>query len=142
MAATGLALPSSVSAQPPAGRRSPFSTPTAVGAAPAVPSTARMIGVSAATQRISATVTLKPADPAGLEAYATAVSTPGNALYRYHLDTARFAAEFGPSPSTIALVQKVLADDGLTTATFARAFGNQFKQYRLAGAPHGPRSSR
>ena len=93
-------------------------------------------------------MTLKPADPAGLEAYATAVSTPGNALYRYHLDTARFAAEFGPSPSTIALVQKVLTDDGLTTdaisanhlsiqihgstATFARAFGTQFKQYRLA----------
>lgn len=113
-----------------------------------MPSTARTIGALAPTQAISATVTLNPGDPAGLEAYATAVSTPGNALYQHHLSTARFAADFGPSGSTIAAVQAALVADGLSpdaisanhlmiqihgsTATFTRAFGTQFKQYRLA----------
>ncbi|MET3807075.1 hypothetical protein ABIB25_004097 [Nakamurella sp. UYEF19] len=144
MAAAGMVGANTASADP----ASPSITPTAVGAAPSVPSTAKTVGVLPATTSIDATVTLKPADAGALESYATGVSTPGNALYRHYLSAAEFAEKFGAPSSTIAAIRSALLADGLNpdevsanhlsiqihgaTSTFASAFGTSFKQYRLA----------
>lgn len=144
---TGMAVESSGSAS--AANANVLSlTPTAVGPTPAIPAGAKAIGALAIASTISATVTLNPADPQALEAYATAVSTPGNALYRHYLTTAQFAADFGPSDAAVASVRAVLLADGLSpeavsanhlsikvhgsTATFSSAFSTQFQNYRLA----------
>jgi subtilase family serine protease len=119
-----------------------------VGERPSVPTGAKAIGVLPAATRLQATVTLEPRSPAALSAYATAVSTPGTALYRSYLTTSQFAARFGPSASTIATVRGILQRDGLrpsavtadhlaveirgTAAQFSRAFGTSFVRYHLA----------
>src|SRR4051794_1861875 len=46
-------------------------------------------------QRIDAKVWLSGRDPKGLDAYAQAVSTPGNAQYRKFLTPQQFNARFG-----------------------------------------------
>jgi subtilase family serine protease len=101
-----------------------------------------------ATTPIQATVTLTPTDPDGLTAYANAVSTPGDALYRHYLTSAQFAVRFGSSPARIAAVRNVLIKDGLHPAVasanglsiriessaglLSRAFGTSFHRYQLS----------
>jgi subtilase family serine protease len=113
-----------------------------------VPIGAKAVGILPATTRLQATVTLEPKSPAALAAFATAVSTPGNAFYGQYLTTAQFAARFGPSASTITAVSSVLQRDGLrpsgvtadhlaieirgTAALFSRAFETGFVRYHLA----------
>src|SRR5207248_6550130 len=70
-----------------------------VGRAPPVPTGAAVLGRLAPTTPISTTVVLKPRDPAALEAYATAVSTPGSNLYHHYLSVSEFRQQFGPTDS-------------------------------------------
>ncbi len=46
---------------------------------------------------VTARVYLAGQDQAGLAAYATAVSTPGNALYRHYLTPPQVMARYGPT---------------------------------------------
>ncbi len=55
--------------------------------------------------------------PDALEAFDTAVSTPGSALYRHYLQAGQFAAEFGPSSATLAAARSWLVSAGLRVGT-------------------------
>jgi subtilase family serine protease len=63
---------------------------------------------------VSARVYLAGQDPAGLSAYATAVSTPDNALYGQYLSPEEVRSRFGPSVAEISAVRAWLTASGLT----------------------------
>lgn len=101
------------------------------------------------TGAISARVYLAGRDSAGLAAYATAVSTPGNPKYRHYLSPAQAGARFGATSAQVAAVRAWLRAAGLrvpqvktgvggyvrvsgSIAQASRAFGVRFGEY------HGP----
>jgi subtilase family serine protease len=59
-------------------------------------------------------VALRPRDPAGLEAFATQVSTPGSSQYGQYLTPTEFAARFGATSSQISEVAASLRTHGLS----------------------------
>ncbi len=65
----------------------------------------------------SATVTvdvaLSPRDPAALDAFVPAVSTPGSPEYHHYLAPGQFASTFGPTAATVAATRAWLASAGL-----------------------------
>jgi subtilase family serine protease len=67
-----------------------------------------------AAARLTARVGLAGRDPAGLEAFATAVSTPGNPLYGHFLDPAQVRARYGPTSRQLWAVRQWLTAAGLT----------------------------
>ena len=58
-------------------------------------------------------VALEPRDPAGLEAFAEEVSTPGSASYGQYVSVPEFAARFGPTAAQVATVRDALLARGL-----------------------------
>jgi subtilase family serine protease len=68
----------------------------------------------AADQKISVAVSLKLHNTAALNAFDTAVSTPGSADYGHYLTPAQFNAEFAPTAAEVAQVRQYLAGAGLT----------------------------
>jgi kumamolisin len=119
-----------------------------VGPVPAIPSGARLEAQSASAP-MQVTLTLRPRDPAGLQALATAVSTPGSPQFRQYLSVDQFVARFGATAAEIAAVENVLHGAGLsvgtvpddhlaisatgTTAQVERAFATTESRVRLAG---------
>ncbi len=118
-----------------------------VGPSPTIPSGA--VPTSAVLPRsLSVSVALKPADSAGLHAYATAASTPGDPDYRDFLTPDEIQARFGPAPSTVDAVRSWLSSEGLivrptsgdgtvipvtgSPAQLATAFDTSFEGYRLS----------
>jgi subtilase family serine protease len=87
---------------------------TRLGTAPTLPLGAHIAGAVAGDTPVHVTVTLQPRDPAALEAFATAVSTPGSPQYRDYITPAQFAQRFGAAPDTVAAVQASLRAHGLT----------------------------
>jgi subtilase family serine protease len=65
------------------------------------------------TGTVTAEVYLAGQDPAGLAAYAAAVSAPGNALYGRYLTAAQLKARFGPSAAQVSAVTSWLTGAGL-----------------------------
>ncbi len=85
------------------------------GTHPAWANESRRVSPAAVTSgTVSARVYLTGQDPQGLSAYATAVSTPGNALYGHYLSPAEVRARFGPSAAQISAVTAWLTGAGLT----------------------------
>ncbi|MGA9393369.1 MAG: S53 family peptidase [Candidatus Sulfotelmatobacter sp.] len=85
------------------------------GTHPAWANDSRRIPQAALTSgTVSARVYLTGQDPAGLSAYATAVSTPDNALYGHYLSPTQVRARFGPSAAEISAVKAWLVGAGLT----------------------------
>lgn len=96
---------------------------------------------------IAVDVVLAPRDGAALSSFATAVSTPGNRLYRHFLDRGQFASRFGPTSTAIATVRRTLRNLGLeagaistnhlllsvetTVGKAESAFGVKIDSYRL-----------
>jgi subtilase family serine protease len=132
-------------AAPAAVRRAPI---TGTHPAWAVP-TRRVAAQVRGTGAIRARVYLEGRDPAGLTAYATAVSSPGNSKYRHYLSPAQADSRFGPSRPQVAALRSWLRSAGLrvpeiktgvggylevsgTLAQASRAFGVSFGDY------HGP----
>jgi hypothetical protein len=119
---------------------------TPVGSAPAIPPGAQVQGAAPATQPVSFDVVLRPRNQAALNAFTTAVSTPGSPEYREFLSSAEYASQFGPTPSTIAGVSSRLRSLGLTVSAVqgsllpvsgsvtkvGSALHTSFRQYRLA----------
>jgi subtilase family serine protease len=66
---------------------------------------------------VNARVYLAGQDPAGLAAYAAAVSAPGNARYGQYLSPAQVQARFGPTSAQIAAVRSWLTGAGLTVTS-------------------------
>ncbi len=100
-----------------------FSTALAAGSAradrvrvgpPPPLASAASAGAVAASLRLHLTVALKPRDPAGLAAYARAVSTPGSPLYHVYLTPHQFAVRFGATPTVVGTVERSLRAHGLT----------------------------
>ena len=105
----------------------------------------RAMGAVAASDKLTIEVWLKPR-AATAESYATAVSTPGNPLFRHFLSPAAYAARFGASKATAASVGSwlksagfsgVAADSGrdyvratAPVSTINAAFNVQLKYYR------------
>ncbi|MBV8463536.1 MAG: IPT/TIG domain-containing protein, partial [Acidimicrobiales bacterium] len=92
------------------------STPTVriAGGVAALPSGAAVLGPTDPGQPVTADLVLRPRDPAALEAFVTAVSTPGSASYRHYLTTAAFRQAFGPTDRSVAAARAWLAGAGLT----------------------------
>jgi subtilase family serine protease len=123
-------------------------TPRPVAAVPAVPRGARALGRVPASRRLDFDIVLRPRDPHGLHALATAVSVPGSPEYRRFLRPAQFAARFGQPPAIVGRVAAALRDVGLppgpisanhlvipvaTTVGRARVIlRTGFERYRLA----------
>jgi subtilase family serine protease len=119
-----------------------------VGQVPPRPAGMRVVGSLAGTTRVPVTITLQPPDPAALQSYATAVSTPGSSDYRHYLSVAAFRARFAPTDVQIAAVRSALSSEGLTpspvsanglvitlsaSATqLSSAFSTSFDQVKLA----------
>ncbi len=81
---------------------------------PDLPNGARALRAVAPTTVVRGDVVLKPRDPAALDAFDTAVSTPGTSSFRHYLAPGEFVREFGPRPSTISSVRAWLAGRGLS----------------------------
>ncbi|HLN15592.1 MAG TPA: S53 family peptidase, partial [Acidimicrobiales bacterium] len=85
-----------------------------VGPAPAVlPHGARTLGSLPADQTVHVDLVLQGQDPAGLDAFTAAVSTPSSPDYRQYLSAGQFAARFGPAPAAVASVGAWLTSAGL-----------------------------
>jgi subtilase family serine protease len=63
---------------------------------------------------VDARVYLAGRNQAGLASYATAVSTPGNALYGHYLTPSQVRAAYGPTSAQVSAVQNWLTENGLT----------------------------
>jgi subtilase family serine protease len=64
--------------------------------------------------QVDARVYLAGADPAGLDAFAAAVSDPRNPRFKHYLTSAQFAARFGPTTTQLDAVTSWLRGTGLT----------------------------
>lgn len=106
VAAATVALPASSSAGP--------EGPVRVGSTPFLAHGARAVGALAADVRLHLTVVLKGRDPAGLAAFARAVSTPGTSVYRDYLTPSQFAGRFGAGHAQLEAVEANLRAQGLT----------------------------
>lgn len=113
-----------------------------------VPGSVR-VGALPPTAVLSLDVFLRPRDPATLERFATAVSTPGSPDFGHYLGPGEFGPRFGATPQTIAAVTKALRSAGLSpgpvsandlsipvradAGTVARGLHTGFEVYRLHG---------
>ena len=70
-------------------------------------------GQVASGTAVTSTIYLSAKDQAGMEAYAEAVSTPGNALYHQYLSTAQYQARFGTTAAQISAVENWVRSAGL-----------------------------
>jgi hypothetical protein len=90
-----------------------------VGAAAQLPPGAQTEGTIAGGRELQLTVALEPRDPAALEEFATAVSTPGSPSFRQYLGVGEFAARFGAAPAHVAAVAAALRSQGLQVGEVA-----------------------
>jgi subtilase family serine protease len=107
-------------------------------------------GAVAGTARVTAQVYLAPrGGEAALDAFDTAVSTPGSPQYGHVLTAAEFHARFDPTAATVASVTRSLTASGLrvtgverfhtylsvsgTAAAAEGAFGTTLRRYRHGG---------
>ena len=87
------------------------------GNAPTLPTGAEVTGPAGASTTITADLALKPRDPAALDAFVSAVSTPGSVDYHHYLVDGQFATEFGPTPATLSAAEAWLSSNGLQVGT-------------------------
>jgi Pro-kumamolisin, activation domain/IPT/TIG domain len=87
-----------------------------VGAAPALPSGARVTGALPGTAEVAGTVALRLRDPAAVTAFIGAVSSARSPAYHHYLARGEFARRFGPSAVAVAAVVRLLRGDGLTVS--------------------------
>ena len=148
------AAPAPAGAQAPAGGARPVA-----GGPERLPRGTRAEGALPATAALSVDVALRPSDPAALEAFDQAVTTPSSPLFRHFLPPGQFAARFGPSAAVIGATRTWLQSQGLVVGPTAadgllipvsgpasavgRAFGVGFEQDRLASGRtvHQPTSA-
>ncbi|MEY9965232.1 subtilase family serine protease [Streptacidiphilus sp. MAP12-16] len=135
-----LAVPSQASAPGPATR-------TLVGTHPLWAAPAADKGALPAGDQLTARVYLAGQDPAGLAAYAKAVSSVGSSQYGRFLTVAQVQQRFGATPAQIAAVNAWATGAGLqvvgssahyidvhgSVTTVNRAFGTHLHQYAVQG---------
>ena len=116
LACTGLATASTAHAATPR-TAIPDTKPTWATTSDASPAPAVTSGT------VNARIYLAGQDPAGLTAYATAVSTPGNSLYRRFLTPAQLQANYGPTTAQVAAIESWVQSTGLTVTGMMRKVG-------------------
>ncbi len=90
----------------------PVMTPL-VGTGSTLPTGAAVEGPADPASIVHAEVVLRPRDPAALDAFVLAVSTPGSPDYRHYLPKGRFGTAFGPADATLAATRAWLSSSGL-----------------------------
>ena len=120
-AALAVAMTAGVSGLAQASPR-PGRTPLPGSAAPFTSHTPAA-GYVAGSQRLTVQLWLKP-DVTAAQRYATAVATPGSALFHHYLSPAAYTARFGASQAAAAQVESWLRGQGFTgiTADSGRAY--------------------
>jgi subtilase family serine protease len=132
----------------PAAQAAPGRT-TLPGSVPAWANAKNYAGAAAANANVGFRVYLGWNDPAGVEAFAQAVSDPTSASYGQYLTPAQFRQRFAPSQSQVGAVQSWLRQQGFTVeytptnnhyvsaeGTIAQAqatFGATFGMYSVQG---------
>ena len=86
---------------------------TLTGTAPSWATASADRGQIAAGTSVTSTVYLAGRNQAGLQAYAEAVSTPGNASYHKYLSTTAFQAQYGTTAAQATAVESWLRSAGL-----------------------------
>ena len=133
------------------------------GATPPAPALfgAKVLGTAPPSSTVPLELYLRPADAAGLQYLADAVSVPGNPEYHHFLSVPQFAERFGSPAPRVAVLDKYLQAQGLrvgplsrdhlaqtvtgTAAQLEKAFGTALVELRTArgdnvvGAPLAPR---
>ena len=87
-----------------------------LGTAPAIPPSSATSPLPASTQ-LDITVSMRPQDASGLQALATAVSTPGSPEFRHYLTVPQFAARFGATADALSAVESRWSRTGSRSAT-------------------------
>ena len=77
--------------------------------------------------QVTANVYLAPRNAAELDRIATAVSTPGTALYRKYLTNSQLLSEFAPTSGQIAAVEHWLTGSGMSVAKVVTGIGGYVK---------------
>jgi len=72
---------------------------------------------------VTADVYLAPRNAAALDSIATAVSTPGNALYHHYLTNAQLLTDFAPTGTQAAAIESWLKADGMTVSKVVTGIG-------------------
>jgi subtilase family serine protease len=121
-AALAVGVMTAAAAQPAPGRAG------IAGTRPAWATAARQVHAAAAVAAvtrgtITANVYLAGQDAAGLAAFASAVSTPGNALYGHYLSASQTMARFGPTAAQVSAVKNWLTGAGLTVTKVSAGIG-------------------
>jgi len=107
-------------------------------------------GTAAASTTLTPTVFYAGQDAPGMFAYAQAVSTPGNSLYRHYLTAAQYQARFGATTAQVAAVRSWLTGAGLkitssnaagvtvtgTAPAIQKAFGVSLHSYEVRGGSY------
>jgi subtilase family serine protease len=120
---------------------------TLVGTSPMWAAASADKGAAPSNAQLTARVYLAGQDPAGLAAYAKAVSTAGTAQYDRFLSPAQVQQRFGATPAQIAAVHAWATGAGLqiagssahyvdvhgTAAAVNRAFGTHLHEYAVQG---------
>jgi subtilase family serine protease len=84
------------------------------GSAAPFASHARVTGAVAGSVRLATQIWLRPRDLAAAQRYATAVSTPGSALFHHYLSPAAYTTQFGASQAGAGAVESWLRRQGFT----------------------------
>ena len=120
-----------------------------IGRLARTPAGAHVVGMLAPATLLHITVALKPRDPAALQSYVRAVSSPSSLYYRAYLTPAQFARRFGASSAEVRVVRDDLLAHGLrpgplsagglslpivaTAARIERGFSVSLRRLRLSG---------
>jgi len=120
---------------------------------PLIPLGAKQLGPVSATANVSGAVVLQPRDESALTRFISQVTDKHSPLFHHYLTPEEYAAQFGPTPATIAAVKSQLEASGLTVGNVApdglvidftapasrveSAFGTGLERYRLADGSIG-----
>jgi len=86
---------------------------TVAGTAPVWATASADRGQVAAGTSVTSTVYLAGKDQSAMEAYATAVATPGSSIYHKYLSAAEYQSEFGTTTAQVKAVESWLRSSGL-----------------------------
>lgn len=133
-------------AHSPPGGTAGVTSPDRVGRAPAAIGATPLHVALSRSKRLQVDIGLLPRDPSALAAYATAVSTPGSVDYHHFLTEAQFVSRFGPTPTSVDVVETQLRKEGLNpgpispnhlllpvtarAGAVAKAFKTTFRTYK------------
>lgn len=102
-----------------AGAAAPTGT-RVVAPRPLIPHGATKLGPVSPSATVTGSVVLQPRDESALTRFISQVTDKRSPLFHQYLTPGRFAARFGPTPSSIAAVESQLEASGLTVTRVAR----------------------